>query len=76
MRRCKKEGIPYVSSHFNQEKSVIEENTISTTEVYEGEGRNDLSGTEHTVKESFQTHPYKDELQSDLLEKLEKDKTA
>lgn len=76
MRRCKKEGIPYVSSHFNQEKSVIEENTISTTEVYEDEGRNDLSRTEQTVKESFQTHPCKDGLQSDLLEKLEKDKTA
>lgn len=34
MRRCKKEGIPFVSSEFNQEKSGTEENTISNTEVY------------------------------------------
>ena len=76
MRRCKKEGIPFVSSEFNQEKSGKGENIISNTEVYEREERNGLSRTEQTVKESFQTHPCKDELQSDLLEKLEKDKTA
>ena len=44
--------------------------------MYESEERDTLSRTEQTVKESFQTHPCKDELQSNLLGEMEKDKTA
>lgn len=75
-RRCKKEGIPFVPSHFHQEESKVDENTVSNAKVYESEERDTLSRTEQTVKESFQTHPCKDELQSNLLGEMEKDKTA
>lgn len=75
-RRCKKEGIPFVRSHFHQEESIVEENTVSNGQLHESEEGKDLSRTEQTVKSSFQTYPCKDELQSNLLEELEKDKTA
>lgn len=75
-RRCKKEGIPFVNSKFNQEEASLEDNTVSEAEAYHNEGSNDLSGTEQTVTESFQKHPCKDELRSSLLGEMEKDKTA
>ena len=74
--RSKKEGIPFVPSHFHQEESKVDENTVSNAKVYESEERDTLSRTEQTVKESFQTHPCKDELRSNLLGEMEKDKTA
>lgn len=75
-RRCRKEGIPFVASHSNQEELGVESNTVSSADEYKGGETDSFSRTEQIVSESFQKPPCKDEIQSNLLEDLEKDKTA
>lgn len=75
-RRCQKEGIPFTDSHSNQEEPQAEGGTISMTQEHQKKESDNFSGTEQMIAESLQKHAYQEELQSDLLGNLEKDKTA
>ena len=46
------------------------------TQEHQKKESDNFSGTEQMIAESLQKHAYQEELQSDLLGNLEKDKTA